>query len=195
MNNASAPKLAAPGAGVPFFQRIFFRYYLAPFVAKKSDWDRNLKLFMAMHDKYMSLIKVMDEQTLVTPVLIPPQTGLEDSSRFWSPIMVLEHLNIVNRAFLELIVSLSQGVAPAFKADTARVKPTGTLPPQQVIDDFVAFNQALPEVFASRIADRNNKVTFEHPWFGLLNVLQWQWVLAVHMGIHLKQLREIIKHG
>ncbi len=195
MNNVSPPKLAAPGAGVPFFQRIFFRYYLAPFVAKKSNWDRNLKLFMAMHDKFMSLVTLMDEKTLVTPVLIPPQTGLEDSSRFWSPVMVLEHLNIVNRAFLELIVSLSQGVVPPFKADTARVKPTGALPPQQVIDDFVSFNQALPESFASRIADRHNQVTFEHPWFGPLNVLQWQWVLAVHMGIHLKQLREIVKHG
>lgn len=195
MNNAVSPTLAPPGAGVPFFQRLYFRYFLAPFVAKKSDWDKNTGLFMALHKKLLATVEAMGPEQRVTPVLVPPQPGLEDSSRFWSPIMVLEHLNIVNRAFLELIVSLSQGVAPDFKADTARVKPTGNMPADQVIADFVSFNEALPAALASRVADTGNQVTFMHPWFGPMNVLQWQWVLAAHMAIHLRQMREIVKRG
>ena len=59
------------------------------------------------------------------PVLVERLKGLEDSSRFWSPNMVLEHLVIVGQQMLVAIVELGNGRIPNGKADVAAVKPKG----------------------------------------------------------------------
>ena len=47
------------------------------------------------------------EPELTEAVLVPPQIGLEDSSRFYSYAMVLEHLTIIGNAIGRIVVELS----------------------------------------------------------------------------------------
>lgn len=60
---------------------------------------------------------------------------MEDSSRYWSVFMTLDHLRIVNLGVADAIRLLGQDKVPERKADTATVKPS----PEAgigVVDDF-----------------------------------------------------------
>jgi hypothetical protein len=51
--------------------------------------------------------------------------GIEDSSRYWSAAMVLEHLIEVGSRIATGVVELTHGQAASVKADIADVKPKG----------------------------------------------------------------------
>lgn len=193
MTDTATPKLDKPGAGVPFWQRIFFTYYLARVVAAKSDWKANREGFLILSRKLLEEVRDLDNTALTTRVLVPKQPGLEDSSRYWSAAMVLEHLCITHKPMADMSVALSKGIVPDSDIDTASVKPKGDQDPRQTIDQFRSLVMSLPDSMDSRVGDRNSKVTKYHPWFGPFNALQWQWLLMSHSAIHLRQMREITK--
>jgi len=122
-------------------------------------------------------------------VLIARPAGLEDSSRFWSAWMTLDHLRIVNEAIAGVITSLAQGVIPEGEASTAAVKPATDVtaaviePYERSCDTLLA---ALPSAALARRTDR-----FPHPWFGPLNASGWHALAGTHMGIHRVQLERI----
>lgn len=187
------PQLAAPGAGLPFIESLVVRYYLGPFVGARSDWGQNLNEFVAINDKILRLVDSLPPEKLGQKVLVPKQQGLEDSSRFWSVAMTLEHLVIVGEKMREAIVALSNEIVPQVIADTATVKPVGQMPPAEALEMFRRFVKSLPDDLTKRVKNPNAKARFAHPWFGPMPAKQWQWLLAQHSAIHYKQFKNIVK--
>jgi hypothetical protein len=184
--------LDKPGAGIPLYQKLYLRLYVKPFISSRSDWDNDTKAFNLLNRKLLDAVEKLDEAQLSKRVLVPPQRGLEDSSRYWSAAMTLEHLLIVGTGVKNIIISLSKGIVPDGKADTALVKPSGAQTAREVLAQYGNFAAATPGEIDGAVKDRKSKATFDHPWFGAFTAHQWHWLLAVHTGLHLKQLRAII---
>ncbi len=189
----SIPKLDPPGAGIPWPQKMILRYIVAPFVAAKTDWSLSEERFHKITKKILREIEGLSETDLSTKILVPPQRGLEDSSRYWSIAMVLEHLVIVGSGISYAITELSFNRIPDGKADTAAVKPLGLMSAKQSLEEFEKFTDTSYKKLISSVKDKNSKLKFKHPWFGMINAKQWFWVITIHHGLHLKQIREIKK--
>ncbi len=193
-NHQTPPKLAAPGAGLPWYHNVMLRYYVGPFVAGKADWNASEQTFHKVNGRILKEIENLSEKQLATKILVPPQLGLEDSSRFWSIAMVLEHLVIVSEAVYRGVTELSNGRVPPVKVDIAKVKPLGSMPVTEAVEEFKLLITDDFKKFLLQVGDRNSQVTLNHPWFGPFRAQQWFWLLGMHHGLHLKQIREIKKH-
>jgi hypothetical protein len=146
-----------------------------------------------MNERVLQEVESIRPEDRTRKVLVPPQAGLEDSSRHWSAILVLEHLLIVGESMRRVILALGSGREPEGKADTARVKPTGIPDAEEVL---ARFRELGPSIFRDLSApglDRKSTVRFHHPWFGPIHSLQWEWLLQAHTRIHLKQMQAIKK--
>ncbi|TAL26868.1 MAG: DinB family protein [Alphaproteobacteria bacterium] len=186
-------KLGKPGAGLPFLEGLVVRWWVGPVVSKKSDWEENKRKFEKTTQSLLKLVEGLDDKKLATKVLVPPQQGLEDSSRYWSASMLFEHLIIVGKKTKGGIIALSQGVVPDVKVDTGKVKPSGDPSPAGIMAAYRAFAATVMADIDREVKDKNSKAVLHHPWLGPLNCRQWHWLLATHQGIHLRQLREIVK--
>jgi len=184
--------LDKPGAGIPFYQKLYLKLYVKPFISACSDWDEDTSAFTLINRKLLDEVEKLGDEQLAKRVLVPPQRGLEDSSRYWSAAMTLEHLLIVGTGVKSIIISLSKGIVPDGKADTARVKPSGTPTAKEVLAQYRDFAAATPGEIDSAVKDRKSKAVFAHPWFGAFTAHQWHWLLAMHTGLHYKQVRAII---
>lgn len=184
--------LDKPGAGIPLYQKLYLQLYVKPFISARSDWDEDTRAFNMINAKLLDAVGKLDEDRLFKRVLVPPQRGLEDSSRYWSVSMTMEHLLIVGEGVKKIIASLSQGIVPDGKADTARVKPVGIATARDVLGQYRVFAEKTPAEIDASVKDRKSKATFAHPWFGPFTAHQWHWLLAIHTGLHLKQIRAII---
>lgn len=197
IKNETTPKLAPPGAGIPWPQKVILKLIVAPFVANRTDWSTSEERFKKITNKILHEVSSLTEEQLNLRVLVPPQRGLEDSSRFWSIAMTLEHLVIVGRAIVEGISLFGKGEIPQSPVDIAKVKPFGKISSLDSLDLFKKFTLEEYPKFVSALTEqqKNSSVKFEHPWFGHLNSKQWFWLLSVHQGIHLEQIRAIKKGG
>ena len=189
MNTQTEPTLGAPGAGLPeaelFIARLLFAF---------KRWTGSRGSFDARFRKERELIRAMvskcDTESGARRVLIRRPPGLEDSSRFWSVWMTLEHLRIVNEACARVIAALTQGAVPEGRASTADVKPGAdataavNAPYEKSCDDLLSIVAASPDLKTS--------VRFPHPWFGPLDAAGWHALAAGHMGIHRVQIERII---
>jgi hypothetical protein len=188
------PKLDKPGAGVPFLEWAFLRYYVGPFMARRSDWDKNWEIFDDVNRRIYARIDNLSAAQLEKKVLIPRLQAIEDSSRYWSIAMTLEHLVIVGSQIEKLILSLSQGVAPPGKADTASVKPKGGKDGLVQLAEYKKFVAGVkPMIEPVRDAALKSNAKFSHPWMGPFTALQWQWLFGGHTHIHYRQIKEILK--
>ena len=187
------PKLAPPGAGVPWPQGLVLKYIIAPFIAGKTDWAVSEERFNKLTQKILKELEGLNDFEQSKRVLVPPQTGLEDSSRYWSISMVLEHLVIVGNGISYAISELTSDRIPQGKADTAAVKPIGAISASQSAAEFKKFAQIDYNNLVSGLKNKKSNLRFKHPWFGNITAKQWFWVLAIHHRLHLKQIREIKK--
>ncbi len=187
-------KLDKPGAGVPFIQSLFLRWIVGPVLSRlQADWEKDKKRFDAISQKLLQEIEGLSDAQLTTKILVPPQPGLEDSSRYWSAAMLLEHLIIVGEAVRGGILSLSKGVVPNRKPDTAKVKPKGAATPTEIVEAYKKFSSTVMAEIDRDIGDKDSKLVYAHPWMGPFTCRQWHWLLPTHQAIHLRQLREIVK--
>lgn len=192
LNTQAPPLLDKPGAGVPTSERLFYKYYVGPYIAARSDWDKNWNTFDSINRKTIALAETLTDEQLTSRILIPRLRGIEDSSRYWSVAMTLEHLVIVGTGLTGIIKSLGANIVPPIKVNTASVKPKGEHEPQTDINDFRRFAGSTRMVIeqATRLpVSRIHKL--DHPWFGPFDALQWQWMLGVHGVIHYRQIKAI----
>lgn len=189
--NSAELQLAPPGAGIPLPAQIFLRLFIRPFKAEKADWAESKLRFEKTTQKILREIEGLSEEQISQRVLVPPQMGLEDSSRYWSIAMTLEHLELVNRLMAQLIQALTHGIVPDAKADIAKMKPMRNLSAAESLQIFRRFS--LEEFSIISIGDRNSQLRFAHPWFGKMTARAWYWLMAIHQGIHLQQIRAIKK--
>jgi len=194
MSDAAAPSpvpLQAPGAGLPPVEAWVNRHVLFPLATLLLPWDKAMARFESEGRAILQMVEPLPPETLMKPVLINRIAGIEDSSRFWSPAMVLEHLIIVGQRIFGGIVLLSHGRKPDGKADTASVKPKGAQGPE-IIETFRAFLEEFRTGIAEQTGDRASAATFEHPWFGELTAAKWVVLAAIHQTIHRRQLEKIL---
>ncbi len=187
------PKLAPPGAGIPWPLKLILRYFMKPFVASRTPWEVSEKRFVRINQKILSEIEGLTEEQLSKKILVPPMRGLEDSSRFWSIKMVIEHLVIVSSQMIKIIPLLSNGQVPNGKADTATVKPFGQMTVNETMNLFKKLTTRDFENLVSNISNKKSQTTFTHPWFGPMTAQEWYWLLPGHHALHLKQIKAIKK--
>lgn len=189
----SPPFLAPPGAGIPLVQRLALRYLVKPLKLRSMTFDEAERRWLEANAKLTKELGGIPRFDVTTRVLVPPQRGLEDSSRFWSIAMTARHLTIVGAGIEQLIVGLSEGRTDLPPADTAAVKPELERNQSAAIDEYLTFSRDFHTRVRSAVANKESAATHPHPWFGSMNLRQWYWLMSTHTQIHRKQIREICK--
>lgn len=183
------PQLDAPGAGLPraelFFGRILFA--LRRLVTSRAAADAHFERERAA---IRALIADCSSESGAVRVLIERAPGMEDSSRFWSVWMTLDHLRIVNLEMARVIRALANGVSPKGKASTAAVKPSVAANEKVVL----AYEEACEALLASaaEAKDLRTPLRFAHPWFGPMDAAGWHALAGGHMRIHRVQIERIL---
>lgn len=184
------PLLAAPGAGLPKIERlaasIFFTLRRA--TGKRDDFTTG---FQREREKIRRLVDPCDNTATATRVLIERPRGLEDSSRYWSVWMTLDHLRIVHEAMAGILESLGHGVVPPGEVSTAAVKPNPEVTGEVVASYELSCDALLAA--AATVPDLKTAARFPHPWFGPLDAKGWYALAAGHMGIHRVQIERILQ--
>jgi hypothetical protein len=193
MTNSTIPKLDKPGAGLPFPEWAVANYILVPLRLRTVSIAKALDEFKDETAKIEKMASGLSVEQLSEKRLIPRLIGLEDSSRFWSVAMALEHLMIVNTRALKLAKSLSNGVVPDGKSSTADVKPDGEIDASKIVAKFHLNSELYEETAASLNLEAHPNVKFQHPWFGMMNAKEWVLFAAPHMQIHRNQIEAIVK--
>ena len=189
METIYQPQLAPPGAGLPAPELLIARLL---FALKRATGNR--KSFTAQFQKERQaialLVQGLSPHRASPRVLIPRVRGLEDSSRYWSVWMTLDHLRIVHGSIQGVVSALAKGNVPPGEASTATVKPS-----PNVTDGVVAaYEKSCDDLLHTMdsIPDLKTEASYAHPWFGPLNAAGWHALSAMHIAIHRKQIQSII---
>jgi hypothetical protein len=185
------PHLARPGAGLPFLEARLVRWFGRAMMRRRFTWDSALDAMEAAAERLLQRADRLPESELSTRVLIPRLTGMEDSSRYWSPVMVLEHLCITAQGMLSIAILLSNGKETTHVVSTAAVKPKG-LPVPAVLTDFSNIHRGARTRLAAEAGDHRDWPAHEHPWFGQLNATDWIRLLGMHTQLHERQFNRIL---
>lgn len=182
------PTLAPPGAGLPLPERVIARVIFG-FKRLTSRPEDVTARFRAERAAIRALVDGVAEARRGDRVLIARPRGLEDSSRYWSVWMTLDHLRITNEAFARVIRALVNGAVPAGRVSTADVKPD----PQVSAAVDAAYELSCDRLLQTlnECSHLKTSVKYAHPWFGPMDAAGWHVLAAGHMGIHREQLRRI----
>ncbi len=182
------PPLAPPGAGLPKLELFIARRLFAA-RCRLTSRAAALELIASERAALDALARSCDPPAAAKRVLIPRPRGLEDSSRYWSVYMTLEHLRIVNDGVAATIRELVAGRAPPGVASTASVKPSPTV----TNTVLMAFDQSCANLLAagSDAASLRTPVRYTHPWFGPLDAAKWLVLGGMHLGLHRRQIHAI----
>jgi len=185
----SSPGLAPPGAGLPWWEERALRWGVRLY-SRTTGREELLGRFLTEGERVLAMAVPLDEARGRRPVLVRRVRGMEDSSRCWSPYMILEHLLIVNRGMLGMILLLSAGKSTSRKVSTAEVKPSREAGPETV-EEFRGMLARWPEALAG-IAELRTAGRHAHPWFGPLDAHGWLALGALHQGIHRRQMERVV---
>ncbi len=189
------PRLEKPGAGLPFLEWAIANYILFPIRFLTATPQSAIDEFANGSKQILKACNGLSKAELNERRLVPRLRGLEDSSRFWSVAMSMEHLIIVNGRMRNVIVSLSKGVEIVRDkpASTADVKPSKDVNAATIYGDYENSSNDFIESVSGLNLNDFPQLKFAHPWFGELNAKQWLMFAAPHQEIHRKQIEEIIK--
>lgn len=168
-----------------FFARILFRW-----ASWRSNPEQALANFAQQRKDILKLVSQCDAATGSQRVLIKRLAGLEDSSRYWSVYMTLDHLRIVNDAVAETITALNAGHVPPGTASTAAVKPDPDVD-STVLPAFEASCDRFEQLSLPPSSFSLNPC-YSHPWFGPLDAAHWHFMAGFHMNLHRKQMEKIL---
>jgi hypothetical protein len=182
--------LAPPGAGLPKVELLVARA-LFGWRQMRGNRDFFTANFKREREAVRALVCDCGAEAGARRVLIDRVPGLEDSSRYWSVWMTLEHLRIIHTGISRTIGALAKGVVPPGKASTAAVKPKPDIS-QAVVSEYETSCDKLLETVGA-ISNLKTTARFAHPWFGLLDASGWHAMAGTHLAIHREQIRRILK--
>jgi hypothetical protein len=186
----AAVPLAPPGAGLPWFEEMVLRSGLRLY-SRFTGRDEVMARFLAEGERVLSLAAPLDEALGRTPVLVRRVRGMEDSSRCWSPYMIVRHLVMVDKSLLGMILLLSSGKTLNRKVSPADVMPLPNAGPE-VMEEFRDLLARWQETLAG-IKELRGGSRHVHPWFGALDAHGWLALAAVHHGIHRRQMERVLR--
>lgn len=190
---ANEPKLGKPGAGLPFHEWFVAKYFIVPKLLKETTREQAVDLFEKESNVILKLAKELSTQDLVERRLIPRLTGLEDSSRFWSVAMTMEHLVIVGSGMRTLVEKLANGITDIPPISTADVKPHTDVDANKIFDDFQTMTDEWLSTAKNTDLSKFPNAKYAHPWFGPLTAEQYILFAPQHQVIHRRQIKLIIK--
>ena len=147
--------------------------------------------FLAERELVRQLVERCPSARRGEPVLIDRVRGLEDSSRFWSVWMTLDHLRIVHASVTRILGALSVGQVPPGAASTAAVKPSLTVGAAVESEYETSCEQVLAAM--ERAGEGRSGVRFDHPWFGPLEARGWCALAGTHLRVHRVQMERILE--
>lgn len=189
---SNLPKLQEPGAGLPPLEELFFRRLLIPLLTSTTSWDQSAKKFQLECEHILTLIDTLPPEKLKERILIHRLPGLEDSSRYWSIAMTLEHLMVVGEGMKKIMIDLSNSKAISLKVSIAHAKPSGQI--ADIVPIFKRFCRNHVSNIERELGDGNSKSCHPHPWFGPFTAKKWFWLMAHHQSLHRKQMEKIIEN-
>ncbi len=189
---SDAVQLDQPGAGLPVYETLFLRYISFPRYVRTMTWHSAVELFHEEGKKINSLVSPLNNEQLLFPVLIERLRGMEDSSRHWSPVMVMEHLIMTGKDFKDAIIHLNEGKVPERNVNIANYKPSPEIG-REVIGRFKGFQEEFITIMSDERYHRSSDMKFRHPWLGPLNSFQWLCLAAGHQYLHRTQIKKILE--
>lgn len=189
--HSKSPALAPPGAGIPAIERLIggslfaLRRRFGTTQSFSTQFQRERALIADLYQRPQSSPALLSQR-----ILIPRLRGLEDSSRYWSVHMTLDHLRIVNLGIARVISTLCSGQSPGRIVGTAEVKPSPDVT-SSIIPDYESSCDRLLATVAAHTALKT-MLKHPHPWFGPLDAHGWHAMSAMHMGIHRAQIARIL---
>ena len=179
-STVTSPRLQPAGAGLPAVEARFFRHGL-PLLSRAISRDAARKMFLREGNRILYLAQDLADWELEERVLVKRPFGIEDSSRYWSMEMLMEHLIMTGVATHKIIRQLSIGVRPQQRPTISQGKPQGGRGPR-VRDEFARFLNKFAE--SSDDLTLPPRPTLAHPWTGEMNALQWFKFAALHNWMH-----------
>jgi hypothetical protein len=190
METEPGPKLAPPGAGLPKVE-LWIARRLFQWQFRRGNRAIFNERFQRERIAIQALIATCTAGSGGRRVLIQRVPGLEDSSRYWSVWMTLDHLRIMHVLISRTIGSLAKGVALAGQASTAAVKPDPKVT-QNIVTSYEQSCDTLLKTVAG-IPELKTVARYTHPWFGPLDAAGWHAMAAMHIAIHRTQIQRIIQ--
>jgi hypothetical protein len=187
------PRLQPPGTGIPTWQVMAGKYFYLPWWCLRHTWESVPDEMDSQGQRLLGDAASLGEDELQRRVLIAPLVGIEDSSRYNSYCMVLEHLAIVGNTVAGVLVELCRGQRPAKVFKVAEVKARGLASPAVVFAGYREMLAAFRRAALESCEDRRSRTRYEHPWFGPLDAYQWLCFTSLHQVVHLKQTRAILR--
>ncbi len=189
-----APRLQAPGQGLPWWEAWLARYVVFPWSCRRLDWAAAARLFQTEGQQVLRLWDEADHDRLRQRVLIARFPGIEDSSRNWSIAETVEHLNIVGDSILQTLDLLERGQTPDEIVRIEDVKPQGRASAEDVRQRFVVLLDRVAAFEAQATpTPRGAGSRYPHPWFGPLGRFEWHCLLGLHQRIHRRQIERIVQ--
>ena len=189
LNVTVQPKLESPGTGLPAFELVWLRI-LFRCVCRVISMNAGLKWFKLEAERIVALAGRVSSTQAAVPVLINRVVGIEDSSRYWSVFMVLDHLRIIDEGISQIIKTLTEDRPFGQEVRIQDVKPSPWSDP----DTINRFLKAVAgyESTVTRLGVLGRRVRHPHPWFGPMTAHEWHCLAAVHHRVHRRQLERIV---
>lgn len=193
MTDPKLPDLQKPGAGLPLIEGLVARYILFPSTTRRLSRPQAIQMLCKIGQKAITSARSFSPEEIKQRILIKRFPGIEDSSRYWSILMTVNHLWITGESMAQVTERLVQNKPVNTVVSIEAVKPN---PEESLEEIFSGY-----EDFLSRYQDRMEKLTsgdfsirkHVHPWFGPINAHQWLCLNAMHHKIHLAQIEKIIQ--
>jgi hypothetical protein len=188
-NTTAPPTLQSPGAGLPVLELAFLQSMFRCACVLIS-LNAGLRWFKFEATKIMALARSVAAEQGALPVLINRVMGIEDSSRYWSVFMVLDHLRIVDEGITQIVHTLTDNRLFGQEVRIQDVKPS----PQSGPETIGRFLKAVDgyESTVIRLGTLGGRVRHPHPWFGPMTAHDWHCLAAIHHWVHRRQLERII---
>ena len=193
VEKTSEPQLDKPGAGLPFFEWFVAQYLLVPILFLTTSKEKAIQKFQSESAEIIRLAESLTPQQFTERRLIKRLRGLEDSSRYWSVAMTIEHLVIVGGSTRKIVKNLAKDITEMPPSSTAAVKPHEDVDAAKVIEDFKAMTDALVQTAKITNFTKFPNAKFKHPWFGPMTATQWLIFSPMHQRLHRQQIEEIVK--
>lgn len=184
--------LEPPGAGLRLWEQVAVRRIIFPCLRANTSWEAAMRLFQREGQRILGDCGDLPMELLFERVLVRRLFGIEDSSRYWSPAMVLEHLTMVGTRMGEIIVALSKHRPARPIVDMKDMKPSGRAA-EDIVQQFGVFLKVFADAMEERVGDRGSESSCRHPRFGSLDAHGWCCLAALHQWLHRRHLDAILR--
>ena len=167
---------------------------IIPWKVAKNTWAQNLTRLEKETQKIVLISNTLTEQDFQTRILIPRLRGMEDSSRFWSVALTIEHLCVSLSGMSNIASELAKGNRIEVDTGTANIKPKqenlSTKP--KMLEKFETLVKETVDIL-SVYETPSEKHKVHHPWFGNISANGWVWTIGQHQSLHRKQIQMIVE--